>query len=67
MPVKIGNYATYYASILPIMPALCPMLLITYYASNYAGIIGRSLYRTVELFDPPMQNTINSYISTFRV
>ena len=43
MPVKIGNYATYYASILPIMPALCPMLLITYYASNYAGIIGRSL------------------------
>ena len=28
---------------LPIMPALCPMLLITYYASNYAGIIGLSL------------------------
>ena len=28
----------------PIMPALCPMLLITYYASNYAGIIGLSLF-----------------------
>ena len=29
--------------ILPIMPALCPMLLVAYYASNYAGIIGRCL------------------------
>ena len=52
MPVKIGNYATYYASILPIMPALCPMLLITYYASNYAGIIGRSLVvASIQPFD----------------
>ena len=29
--------------ILPIMLALCSMLLYTYYAQNYAGIIGRSL------------------------
>ena len=32
---------TYYT--LPIMLALCLMLLGTYYAQNYAGIIGRSL------------------------
>ena len=25
------------------MPALCSMFLVTYYAFNYAGIIGRSL------------------------
>ena len=29
--------------ILPIMLALCSMLLATYYAFNYAGIIGRGL------------------------
>ena len=28
---------------IPIMPALCSMLLVTYYAFNYAGIIGRGL------------------------
>ena len=28
---------------LPIMPALCLMLLVTYYAKNYAGMIGGSL------------------------
>jgi len=27
----------------PIMLALCSMLLVTYYASNYAGIIGLGL------------------------
>ena len=27
----------------PIMPALCSMLSVTYYAQNYAGIIGWSL------------------------
>ena len=31
--------------ILPIMLALCLMLLVTYYAFNYAGIIGRGLTR----------------------
>jgi len=30
----------------PIMPALCSMLLVTYYASNYAGIIGLGLLVT---------------------
>ena len=29
--------------ILPIMLALCLMLLLSYYAQNYAGIIGSSL------------------------
>ena len=29
--------------LMPIMPALCSMLLVTYYAFNYAGIIGRGL------------------------
>ena len=29
--------------LIPIMPALCSMLLATYYAFNYAGIIGRGL------------------------
>jgi len=30
----------------PIMLALCFMLLVTYYASNYAGIIGLGLVQT---------------------
>ena len=28
----------------PIMPALCLMLFSTYYAQNYAGIIGAGLF-----------------------
>ena len=39
------------------MLALCLMLLGTYYAQNYAGIIGRSLYETVMLLNT---KTINS-------
>ena len=35
----LGAYYT-----LPIMLALCLMLLGTYYAQNYAGIISRSLF-----------------------
>ena len=35
------------------MPALCPMLLITYYASNYAGIIGLSLTKAIRLVKLP--------------
>ena len=31
----------------PIMVALCSMLLVTYYASNYAGIIGLGLVNGV--------------------
>ena len=30
-----------------IMLALCLMLLVTYYALNYAGIIGRGLHRAM--------------------
>ena len=33
----------YIDRLIPIMPALCSMLLVTYYAFNYAGIIGRGL------------------------
>ena len=33
----------YIDRLMPIMPALCSMLLVTYYAFNYAGIIGRGL------------------------
>ena len=32
-----------FLKILPIMPALCLMLLVTYYAFNYASIIGLGL------------------------
>ena len=33
----------YIDRLIPIMSALCLMLLVTYYAFNYAGIIGRGL------------------------
>ena len=33
--------------LMPIMPALCSMLLVTYYAFNYTGIIGRGLNKRV--------------------
>jgi len=39
-----GNQFT---KIVPIMLALCSMLLATYYAPNYASIIGTSLIRTI--------------------
>ena len=35
----------YIDRVVPIMPALCSMLLVTYYAFNYAGIIGWGLAR----------------------
>ena len=38
------EYIDLYNQTLPIMLALCLMLLGTYYAQNYAGIIGQSLY-----------------------
>ena len=42
----------YYTNILPIMLALCSMFSGTYYAHNYASIIGGSLLRTMD-FKPP--------------
>ena len=36
-----------FLKILPIMLALCLMLLVTYYAFNYAGIIGLGLLRVI--------------------
>jgi len=33
----------------PIMLALCSMLLVTYYASNYAGIIGLGLGKDIDI------------------
>ena len=38
--------------IIPIMLALCLMLSGTYYAKNYAGIIGRGLFATVQTWRP---------------
>ena len=37
------NYLLQFSKIFPIMLALCLMLSMTYYAQNYAGIIGWSL------------------------
>ena len=41
--ILISKNPYYYTNILPIMLALCSMLSDTYYAHNYASIIGGSL------------------------
>ena len=41
--ILISRNSYYYTNILPIMLALCSMLSGTYYAHNYASIIGGSL------------------------
>ena len=41
---KCRNIAINECYMFPIIVALCLMLLVTYYAQNYAGIIGGSLY-----------------------
>ena len=41
--ILISKSSYYYTNILPIMLALCSMLSDTYYAHNYASIIGGSL------------------------
>ena len=41
--ILISKNSFYYTNILPIMLALCSMLSDTYYAHNYASIIGGSL------------------------
>ena len=46
-----------FSNIVPIMLALCLMLLVTYYALNYAGIIGRCLAST--------QNTLKNHFSNY--
>ena len=45
------NHLLQFSKVFPIMLALCLMLLMTYYAQNYAGIIGWSLELTANL--PP--------------
>ena len=45
----INKNSYYYTNILPIMLALCSMLSGTYYAHNYASIIGGSLNITREI------------------
>ena len=45
--ILISKNSYYYTNILHIMLALCSMLSGTYYAHNYASIIGRSLLITV--------------------
>ena len=44
--ILISKNSYYYTNILPIMLALCSMLSDTYYAHNYASIIGGSLVLT---------------------
>ena len=41
--ILMSKNSYYYTNILPIMLALCSMLSDTYYAHNYASIIGGSL------------------------
>ena len=43
--ILISRNSYYYTNILPIMLALCSMLSGTYYADNYASIIGGSLIK----------------------
>ena len=45
--ILISKNSYYYTNILPIMLALCSMLSDTYYAHNYASIIGGSLLRAL--------------------
>ena len=44
----ISKNSYYYTNILPIMLALCSMLSGTYYAHNYASIIGGSLQTSIK-------------------
>ena len=50
---------------LPIMLALCLMLLATYYAQNYAGIIGGSLTMTIYVHTYYLVNYICMYVRTY--
>ena len=45
--ILISKNSYYYTNILPIMLALCSMLSDTYYAHNYASIIGGSLASSI--------------------
>ena len=42
--ILLSKNSYYYTNVLPLMLALCSMLSGTYYAHNYASIIGGSLY-----------------------
>ena len=48
--ILISKNSYYYTIILPIMVALCSMLSDTYYAHNYASIIGGSLFVGLEIY-----------------
>ena len=49
----LGGDCTIRLKFSPIMLALCLMLFFTYYAQNYAGIIGSSLLKSYELLGAP--------------
>ena len=49
-----------FSNIVPIMLALCLMLLVTYYALNYAGIIGQCLATTLHDMCGPSNKHIRS-------
>ena len=44
LKVSLHKQESFYAQILPIMPALCSILNSTYHANNYAGIFDAGLY-----------------------
>ena len=48
-----------FSNIVPIMLALCLMLLVTYYTLNYAGIIGRCLICDKHLSEKICEYSVN--------
>ena len=71
--IDLSVITYYYTNVLPIMLALCLMLSGTYYAHNYASIIGGSLFTSTCSFiacSSSIQNhsdswSITSYFSRF--
>ena len=68
--ILISKISYYYTNILPIMLALCSMFSDTYYAHNYASIIGGSLVNgliiTVQTFhnNNMEKNQVNNHEDT---
>ena len=60
--ILISRNSYYYTNILPIMLALCSMLSGTYYAHNYASIIGGSLSLTVGIFTSYYYTVFGHYV-----
>ena len=63
IPILISKNSYYYTNIPPIMLALCSMLSDTYYAHNYASIIGESLLNGVGSGNELEPTTVNFCVS----